>query len=407
MHALTLVKLTFAIAATGLAGAGANADAGPDAASPSPADGSSGIPPSPVPNGPKLHNKMQTAITPAGTPVTYYHRFGCGTDKNHATNHFMRAAHAMYADTFTNSSGLQPHTPLVPPSADKGKAGSKGPEDDKSKVPRDLEDSDYPEGTHGANIDGIGGPRGAMEMAQLVKRAAAAAPAKIGPIDVYAHVVSTKKNAKMVTPAQLQKQVAALNKAYNVNGISFRLAKFEFTVNDKWAVGGDDAADKAMKKALRKGGYNALNLYLQTDLAGGVLGKCTLPTNIGTKPSPATYAVDGCNVAAGTVPGGPIMGFNMGMTAVHETGHWLGLLHTFEGYSCAGNGDFVADTPAEAESTDGCPTSPWKNTCKGHRPGVDPIRNFMDYSVDACYESFSKGQEQRVRQMWGLYRMGK
>ena len=235
---------------------------------------------------------------------------------------------------------------------------------------------------------------------------AGAAPANSIKVNAYLHVVTTVAHAGMVTQQQMQQQLAAMNAAYSPSHVSFALKNVSFTTNDAWAVGGSDSLDLAMKSALRQGTYADLNLYFQSDMAGGVLGQCTLPTDVGASPAPAVYVRDGCNIALGTVPGGPINGYNMGKTAVHETGHWLGLLHTFEGYSCAGNGDFVADTPAESQSTDGCPTNPWKNTC-GNRTGMDPIHNYMDYSTDACYERFTNGQVQRVMGLWPQYRQGK
>ena len=76
-------------------------------------------------------------------------------------------------------------------------------------------------------------------------------------------------------------------------------------------------------------------------------------------------------------------GYDEGQTAVHETGHWLGLLHTFQGYSCSGPGDYIDDTPQQSQSTDGCPnTIPLKDSCPS-LPGMDAIHNFMDYSTDA------------------------
>lgn len=78
------------------------------------------------------------------------------------------------------------------------------------------------------------------------------------------------------------------------------------------------------------------------------------------------------------------MGYNLGGTAVHEVGHWFGLLHTFQGEDCDTSrnpGDYVDDTNPEKVSTAGCPV--FKDSCGlGGVGGGDPIHNFMDYSND-------------------------
>lgn len=227
-------------------------------------------------------------------------------------------------------------------------------------------------------------------------------------IDAVFHIVATTAKKDIITNDMPNAQLDALNKAYKPYDISFNLINVTWTTNDQWAVGAKPD-DDAMKKALRQGSYDTLNLYFQTDLTGGILGRCTLPSSMGqNKPDPSTYYNDGCNVNGNTMPNGPMAGYNQGMTAVHETGHWMGLLHTFEGYSCDGPGDYIDDTPVESTATDGCPTSPAKKSCPNQQKAdeSDPIHNYMDYSIDSCYEGFTDLQVQRMRNMWGMYRNG-
>ena len=94
----------------------------------------------------------------------------------------------------------------------------------------------------------------------------------------------------------------------------------------------------------------------------------------------------------------------MGITAVHEVGHWFGLYHVFEGNSCSGNGDFLSDTPMQKTATFGCPTTK-QDSCPG-KEGVDSIHNYLDYSYDQCLYEFTDGQAQRARALFDEYRAG-
>lgn len=249
--------------------------------------------------------------------------------------------------------------------------------------------------------DHVNGSRAARRRAALV-RIRQAVPISV---PTYFHIVTTAASQGQITQLMANDQIAAMNTAYAPYNIQFALENVSFTVNDAWAVGaGSD--DTAMKTALRQGTYSALNIYFQTNLTGDILGICTLPSSIGNAPvDPSTYVADGCNIQANTMPKGTIEGYNQGMTAVHETGHWMGLLHTFEGYSCDGDGDYIADTPQQSTSTDGCPVSPPKDSCS-QVAGLDPIHNYMDYSNDACYTSFTPLQQDRMQTMWNMFRAG-
>lgn len=78
--------------------------------------------------------------------------------------------------------------------------------------------------------------------------------------------------------------------------------------------------------------------------------------------------------------------FNLGVTLVHEAGHYFGLAHTFNSNTCSGDNDGVPDTPVERSPASGCPVNPPRDSCPS-QPGLDPVRNFMDYSDDACMTS--------------------
>ncbi|KAK3986745.1 hypothetical protein QBC44DRAFT_272393 [Cladorrhinum sp. PSN332] len=220
-------------------------------------------------------------------------------------------------------------------------------------------------------------------------------------VDTYFHVVasSTAASDGYLSDALLTAQFNTLNAAYAPHQIQFILKGTDKTVNANWARDGA-GYEMTMKRALRKGTYSALNVYFLKDM-GSNLGYCYFPTTASA--GSTNYIRDGCTVLFSTVTGGTLANYNKGHTATHEVGHWFGLYHTFQG-GCTGAGDSVADTPAQASSSSGCPVG--RDSCPS-QAGLDPIRNYMDYSYDTCYEEFTPGQAARINSFWTTYRQGK
>jgi hypothetical protein len=233
--------------------------------------------------------------------------------------------------------------------------------------------------------------------------AATAVPVDKVRVRTFVHVLRSPNGPK-VSRERVVAQVRVLNGAH-AGRQSARAAQSPFrfdlvgitrTVNRRWDhMTQGSVAERHAKRHLHRGDANDLNLYL---VAGddGALGWSTTPADFDAEPW-----MDGVVVARATLPGGSRGPYSAGDAAVHETGHWFGLLHTFAG-RCGGRGDRVADTPSEARPSYRCPVG--RDTCSG--PGKDPVHNFMDYSHDACMNHFTEGQADRMWHMWQRFRAG-
>ena len=96
--------------------------------------------------------------------------------------------------------------------------------------------------------------------------------------------------------------------------------------------------------------------------------------------------------------GGPNSGasepYDLGRTATHEVGHYLGLTHVWRSNGCNSDDGFT-DTPLQDDENYGCPSHP-SPSCNN---AGDMFMNYMDYVDDDCMNAFSGQQSDYMRQI--------
>jgi hypothetical protein len=247
-------------------------------------------------------------------------------------------------------------------------------------------------------------------------------------IPVVVHVL-WNTSAQNISDAQIQSQLDALNRDYQLNNadtasiptafksvtadckISFCMAQRDPAGNAstgivrKQTTKTSFSADTDDAKSSSTGGDNAwdatkyLNLWVVPSITsggqGGILGYAQFPGG--------AAATDGVVIGyqyfgtTGTV----VSPFNKGRTGTHEVGHWLNLRHIWGDEAACAQDDLVGDTPLQADKNFGCPTFPKVDACTSGN-GV-MYMNYMDYTDDACMYMFTNGQKSR---MYGVLQTG-
>lgn len=208
-------------------------------------------------------------------------------------------------------------------------------------------------------------------------------------IDVKFFVFHDKEKGK-ITRYRLNKQIDALNDAYGGNQhnrgintkIKFRLKNVQY-IEDKTLYNSCGNSEEKIIESYPGDSKKYISVYTCDD---DYLGYAYYPWH--EKEGDIEQVVFMNEIA---ITGSEVKLYNMGMTLVHELGHYFGLPHTFnDKKKCSSSGDDgYSDTPIEKTPNYGCNLE--RDTCPDH-PGKDPVWNYMDYSPDSCMNRFSKKQ---------------
>ena len=154
------------------------------------------------------------------------------------------------------------------------------------------------------------------------------------PIAVHVHRIhDSNGNGGGVTSSQINSDISVLNNAYASAGWSFTLASVDDTNNSSWYTTTDGtSAETRDEERAPQGRRGRPRTSTRTTWARA----CSAGRR-SRRTTRATRSMDGVVVLYSSLPGGSAAPYNLGDTATHEIGHWMGLYHTFQG-GCAKNG---------------------------------------------------------------------
>jgi len=243
-----------------------------------------------------------------------------------------------------------------------------------------------------------------------------------------------------ISDAQIQNGITYLNEAFSGTGffnngletnIRFKLAQrdpnglnttgitrdqSQYTSMDMQnGIDGKPLDDQNVKNINRWDPTSYVNIWIVNDVHEGtdpsVAGYAYLPNVLSVEPNRDGIIMESEYFGSSEAKSSVI---------IHEIGHYLGLLHTFEGgctnNDCSIDGDGICDTPpvyfdntysctinknsCTTDADDKSLNNPFRPVALGGTGDVpDYKQNFMDYSNFECYQSFT--QDQGVR-MYGI-----
>ena len=166
------------------------------------------------------------------------------------------------------------------------------------------------------------------------------------------------------------------------------------TTNNLFSLNGDAIYYDSLGGSTAWNTEKYLNIWV-ADIESGVLGWSQFPA--GGDPNTDGVVINFENF--GTI-GTVIYPYDLGRTTTHEVGHWFNLYHTWGDNSCGD--DYVNDTPIQEQGNFGCKIHP-HISCSN---SGDMFMNFMDYTNDACMNSFTEGQKDRIWSSISNWRIG-
>jgi hypothetical protein len=237
-------------------------------------------------------------------------------------------------------------------------------------------------------------------------------------INVIFHVIEDSlqesETSRYATDDNIAFQMDVLNKHFSQTPFRFSRIKTTRMVNDDWVYGdlyytnGEFTfLSNTITASLREGGPDIANIFIVDGGQNGCVANfASLPYMQDIFPVGTYTKADSIFLCAVSLARRDIEAPYEESTLTHETGHWLGLLHTFTGNSCLQSNlnDLVSDTPQQAGPTGlgcyECCTNKL-DTCP-KLPGRDPVKNYMDYTP--CSSEFTPGQVQRMYDEFNEFR---